>query len=158
MIEEVEVQLSPVWRHALQALVKRGLPYGSRIEKSELCELFGLKRPISAQDMERHSLRYMGLFGKLRDELLSTHRLALKTLWGDSAYEVVKPSAQTDLAVSEGLREMKRSVRKMARTLAFVRHEELTDQQRKHNADAQAKASMLAGMIRSPIKIASKDQ
>lgn len=36
----------------------------------------------------------------------------------------------------------------MTRTLVFVRHEELTDEQRKANADAQAKAAMLAGMVR----------
>lgn len=39
---------------------------------------------------------------------------------------------------------------KLARGLAFVRAEELTDEERRKNADAQAKAAMLSGMIRNP--------
>lgn len=45
---------------------------------------------------------------------------------------------------------LRTAARKMARSLAFIRHEELTDEQRRKNADAQAKAAMLAGMIRNP--------
>ena len=52
--------------------------------------------------------------------------------------------------MEEGIKEMKRATRRMARTLSFIRQEELTDEQRRRNADAQAKAAMLAGMVRKP--------
>lgn len=71
-------------------------------------------------------------------------------MYGESSYEVVPPRDQTDLAMHEGMRDLKRSVRKMTRTLAFIRSEELTDDERRKNADAQAKAAMLAGMMRNP--------
>lgn len=154
-IAEDDFQPFPVWRRALKALLARGLSDGQVIDKADLVELFDLRRPVTAQDQERFQLDYMRHFQQLRDELLEEHRLALRTMHGESAYEVVPPMNQTDLAVSEGQRDMKRAARKMARTLAFVRFDQLSDEERKKNADAQAKTAMLAGMIRTP-RLASK--
>lgn len=145
-----EFRLAPAWKHALRELVGRGLADGSIIEKAELAELFGLTQPVTAADQERYQLDFMRSFTRLRDELLEEHRLALRTMHGEGSYQVVPPNEQTDLAMDEGMRELKRSMRKMARTLAFVRHERLTDEERRKNADAQAKAAMLAGMVRAP--------
>lgn len=145
-----EVRLSPAWKHALGVLLERGLQDGQIITRDELSNLFGLKKPETAQEQERYQLAFMRQFQSLRDELLEEHRLALRTMYGEASYQVVPPNEQTDLAMTEGLREMKLAARKMARTLAFVRHEELTDEERRKNADAQAKAAMLAGMIRNP--------
>lgn len=147
MLEE-EFRLSPPWKHALRALLMRGLSNGDVITKPELVELFGLAAPVTAEDQERFSLEFMRQFSELRDELLEEHRIALRTMHGESSYEVVPPADQTALALSDGQKEMRRALRRMTRTLAFIRHDELTDEQRRKNADAQAKAAMLAGMIR----------
>jgi hypothetical protein len=150
MEEEVEFRLSPPWKHALRTLLDRGLSNGDVIEKADLQQLFSLRDPVTAAEQERFQLDFMRQFTELREELLEEHRIALRTLHGERAYQVVPPADQTDLAMSEGLKEMRRAARRMARTLAFVRHEELTDEERRRNADAQAKAAMLAGMIRNP--------
>lgn len=147
MLEE-EFRLSPPWKHALRTLLARSLNNGDIITKTELVDLFGLPAPVTAQDQERFSLEFMRQFSDLRDELLEEHRIALRTMHGESSYEVVPPADQTGLALTEGQKELRRALRKMTRTLAFIRHEELTDEQRKKNADAQAKAAMLAGMVR----------
>lgn len=149
-MEDGEIRLSPVWKHALQVLLERGIENGKVIKKDDLAELFGLRKPVTAQDQERFQLEFFQQFSELRDELLEEHRVALRTMYGERAYEVVPPGEQTDLAVADGMRDLKRAMRKMTRTLAFVRHEELTDEQRRANADAQAKAAMLAGMVRKP--------
>lgn len=143
-----DFRLSPAWKHAMQSLLARVLKNGDIIAKADLVDLFGLAKPVTAADQERFQLDFMRQFGELRDELLEEHRIALRTMHGESSYEVVPPADQTDLALTEGQREMRRAMRKMTRTLAFVRHDELTDDQRKVNADAQAKAAMLAGMMR----------
>lgn len=145
-----DFRLSPPWKHALRTLCEQGMPNGRVIAKDELVALFGLRKPTTAAEQERFQLDFMQQFGELRDELLEEHRIALRTMFGESSYEVIPPAHQTDLAVQEGMRDLKRSMRKMTRTLVFVRHEELTDDQRRSNADAQAKAAMLAGMIRNP--------
>ena len=143
-------ELFPAWRQALKVLLERGLENGDVLKKSELIALFGLKQPVTAEQQERFQLDFLRQFGELRDELLEEYRIALRTMFGESSYEVVPPNDQTDLAMSEGDREIKRALRRQARTLAFVRHDELTDEERKKNADAQAKTAMLASMIRKP--------
>jgi len=149
-VSDGDLRLSPAWKHALAVLLERGIEDGQVIEKAQLVELFGLKAPVTARDQERFQLDFMQQFAELRAELLEEHRLALRTMHGESSYMVVPPNQQTDLAMDEGLKEMKRAARRMVRTLAFIRHELLTDDERKKNADAQAKAAMLAGMIRNP--------
>jgi hypothetical protein len=150
MEHDGELRLLPAWRHALRELLAAGLPDGKVVTKDELVALFALREPITAKDQERFQLEFMREFDELRAELLEEHRIALRTMFGESAYQVCPPADQTDLAVNDGMRDLKRSMRKMTRTLAFIRHEELTDDGRKKNADAQAKAAMLAGMIRNP--------
>jgi len=145
-----EMRLSPPWKRALRVLVERGLEYGQVIHKSELCELFGLPEPITAPVQKNFDLEFSHQFSALREELLEKHRLDLRTMLSESSYEVVPPSVQTGLALSEGLQELRLATRKMARRLTCIRHEELTDDERRKNADAQAKAAMLNGMIRNP--------
>lgn len=145
-----EPRLSPPWKHALRELLDGGLPNGAIVTKDRLVDLFGLRRPETAEQQERFQLDFMQQFSELREELLEEHRIALRTMHGERSYEVVPPSQQTDLALVDGMRDLKRSMRKMTRTLVFIRQEELTDEQRRANADAQAKAAMLAGMIRNP--------
>lgn len=155
MQQDGEMRLSPPWKHALATLVDAGLPYGRVVTKDELVQLFGLRNPVTAEDQERFQMDFLQQFTELREELLEEHRLRLRTMHGERSYEVVHPNAQTDLAITEGQREMRRAVRRMSRTLAFVRHDELTDDERRKNADAQAKAAMLAGMVRKPRLAAS---
>ena len=143
-----EFRLSPPWREALARLLDQGLPYGRIVTKAQLVMLFGLREPVTAKDQEQFQMEFLQQFTSLRAELLEEHRLMLRTMYGESSYEVVAPADQTDIAMSEGLRDLRHAARKMARGLAFVRHDELTDEQRRRNADAQAKAAMLAGMVR----------
>jgi hypothetical protein len=150
VLPDDDVRLFPAWKHALAALLERGLDNGLVITKAELCELFGLREPTTIDEYERHQFAFMRQFDELRSELLEEHRIALRTLYGEASYEVVPPHQQTDLAMTDGMRELQRTLRKMARTVAFVRQEELTDAQRKANADAQAKVAMLASMARRP--------
>jgi hypothetical protein len=152
MDEQDRFQLSPPWKHALKTLLQRGLPYGSVIERAELVALFGMREPVTAEDQRRFDFEWLEHFEPLRSELLEEHRLHLRTLWGKGAYEVTEPEKQTGLAMQEGAHDLRKALRRMARTLAFVRHEELTEEQRAQNADAQAKAAMLAGMLRKHLK------
>lgn len=150
---ETELRLSPAWKQALKELVEEGLPYGRVLDKAMLAAKFGLREPLTAADQCRFQMDFLQQFQELKAELLEEHRLDLRTMYGESAWEVVEPKAQTELAMDEGMKELRRAARKMARRLAFIRHEELDDDQRRKNADAQAKAAMLAGMMREPRRL-----
>lgn len=145
-----EMCLSPPWKRALRALLERGPEYGHAIHESELCELFGLAEPTTVAEQEEPNVEFLQQLSALREKLLEEHRLDLRTMLSESRYEIVSPSAQTSLALREGLNDLRLATAKMARRLTCIRHEELTDEERRRNADAQAKAAMLAGMIRNP--------
>ena len=55
-----ELRLSPAWKHALRVLLERGINDGDIIEKAELSDLFGLKRPETAAEQERYQLDWPG--------------------------------------------------------------------------------------------------
>jgi hypothetical protein len=145
-----ELRLSPAWKHALATLIDEGLEDGMVITREKLDELFGLRKPVTAEDQKRYQLEFMQQFTDLKSELLEEHRIDLDSVFGEGAYKVVPAADQSDLAMKDGMKDLRRSMRKMTRRLAFIRHEQLTDEQRRQNADMQAKAAMLAGMIRRP--------
>lgn len=147
MEEEAELKLHPAWRHALQTLLDEGLQYGRMIDKAYLASLFGLKQPVTARDQQQYDIEFMSMMSCLRAELLERHQIDLHTLWGRGQVVVTNPGEQTGLAVREGTADMQRAIVKMTRRLTFIRHEELTDEQSKQNADALAKAATLAGMV-----------
>lgn len=89
-----EFRLSPPWKHALQILLDRGIADGTILEKAELVGMFGLRAPVTAADQERFQLDFMKQFSALR-ELLEDHRIALRTMYGESSYQVVPPQEQT---------------------------------------------------------------
>ena len=140
--------LYPSWRQALKTLMARGLNNGDVLTKTELSRLFGLQDPVTANDHARYQLDFLREFVPLRDELLKEHRIALRALYGEQSYMVVPPNEQTGVAVRTGAKEVKAAMRKMVNTLTFIRHDELTPDQQRKNADALAKTSMLAGMLR----------
>lgn len=145
-----EMRLSPPWKHALSVLVERGLEYGQVLRHDDLRELFGLAEPVTAADQRSFQLEFTKQLTALHAELLETHRLTLRTMRGERAYQVVAPHEQTDLAMREGMRDMRQAVSKMVRRVTYIRHEELTDEQQRKNNDAQGKAAFFAGMIRNP--------
>jgi hypothetical protein len=147
---EEPLKLSPPWREALRVLIARGLQDATVIERAELITLFELKTPNTAAEQQEFQLKWLSQFSAFRDELLEDHSLALRSLHGECSYQVVPAMQQTDLAIQEAQKQMKRALRNQIRMLTFIRQEDLTNEERRKNADAQAKAAMLAGMIRAP--------
>ena len=68
------------------------------------------------------------------------------------AYVVIAPESQTKYAVDSGVKAIGREMKKMAMAVSFTKTELLTDEERRKNADAQAKISMLAGIMKTENK------
>jgi len=145
-----ETTLHPAWREALRVLLEEGLEYGRILDKCHLVKLFKLKEPVTARDQREFDIEFFSMLSALRDELLEEHQLDLHTMRGHSKYCVTYPGEQTDLAMREGFADMQRALSKTARRLVHIRHNELSDEQSRHNADALAKAASLAGMVNRP--------
>jgi hypothetical protein len=116
------ITLYPVWREAIKQLLASGLTYGSMLTKNRivvLCEL---------------------------PELLRAHAMLMVSNF-DGSYRIVAPQDQTGYAVEAGARSIAKEMRRMALAVQYTNLSMLDDQQRRKNADAQAKIAMLAGMM-----------
>ena len=140
-----DFKLSPPWKNAVKALIEAGLTYGSTVEKERIIDLCDLVRPTTIEEKDRFDLRLLQCTGEIKEALLMEHHMMLVTN-RDGSYRVVAPKEQTAYAVDCGARSIAKELQRMACGVQYVNTALLDDTQRKQNADALAKISMLAGM------------
>lgn len=155
-----ETQLFPQWKQAVKDLIGEGLTFGSTISRKRIAEMCKIQPPVDIDDVRRHDLELLQAVTEIKDALLTSHCMLLVPDHKGS-YVVIAPDSQTTYAVDTGVKAIGREMKKMAMAVSFTKTELLSDEERKRNADAQAKISMLAGMITSNGKeltrIASKE-
>lgn len=137
--------LHPEWRHALQQIMALDPKPGDVLPREWLEELLDLPQPRTFAEFQARQLKWLQRFEKLREELLTTHQVWLRPAEG--GYEIVPPGRQTDLAYSDYSRAAMLKLKRMVRIAKHVKLSELTDSERKANADSLAKMSMLVGMV-----------
>lgn len=138
-------KLSPIWKQAVKEMLDAGLTYGSTVEKEKIIDLCELQRPKTIEEKERFDLRVLQCISEIKELLLIEHRMMLTTN-RDGSYRVVASKDQTNQAVENGVRAITKEMQRMAMAVQYTNTTLLTDDERKRNADAQAKISMLAGM------------
>jgi hypothetical protein len=147
----METTLYPAWKQAVKTLLDSGLTYGSTISKKHLAGLCGLEAPVTVEDVRKYDLELLTCISEIRDTLLTAHCMLLVTD-NKGSYVVIDPESQTTYAVETGIKAIGREMKKMSMNVSFTKTALLTDDGRKRNADAQAKISMLAGMMRTEQK------
>lgn len=142
----MDTTLYPAWKEAVKRLLDGGMTYGSTVKRSYLIELCGVAPPTSIEDVRRYDLEVLKCITDIKDTLLTAHCMLLAT---DNAgsYVVIAPESQTQYAVDNGVKAITKEMKKMAMNVSFTKTALLSDPQRAKNADAQAKISMLAGMM-----------
>jgi len=145
-----KLPLYPAWRQAEVQLLAQGLTYGSLVTDEQLKMLLGIPEPKTVADVTRIQLLFMSQREALRESLLENHQMMLRRTEG-IGYTVVPPEQQTRIALEDRTREVKRALSKLAREVSHVQQEQLTDAQRKENADAIAKVGSLSGMVRKQL-------
>jgi hypothetical protein len=152
--------LYPAWKQAVRVLLDEGLTFGTTVTRKRLAELCQVKSPVDVDDVRRYDLELLTCITEIKDTLLTAHCMLLVSD-NKGAYVVIAPESQTAYAVDTGVKAIGREMKKMAMAVSFTKTELLTDTDRAKNADAQAKISMLAGMLKVQnkelAKIAHKD-
>lgn len=146
-----EPALYPPWRQAEHDLLARGLAAGAVIETEWLHEAFGIRRAETIAQHKKNELLFLQQFDQLRTSLLERHNIMLRSVQG-VGYAVIQPEHQTAVAMKDREREMKAAIRKLASEITHVALEQLTDEQRKANADARAKVAGMGAMFRKRLK------
>jgi hypothetical protein len=152
--------LFPAWKQAVRTLLGEGLTYGSTVSRKRISELCEIRPPQNIDDVRRYDLELLTTITEIKDSLLTAHCMLLVADHKGS-FIVIAPESQTSYAVNSGVKAIGKEMRKMAMAVSFTRTELLTNDERAKNADAQAKISMLSGMMHSQNKelqqIAEKD-
>lgn len=143
-----EATLFPAWKQAVKVLLNEGLTFGSTITRKRLADLCQVKPPESIEDVRRYDLELLTCITEIKDVLLTAHCMLLVTD-NKGAYVVIAPESQTQYAVDNGIKAIGREMKKMSMAVSFTKTELLSDADRAKNADAQAKISMLAGMVKT---------
>ena len=148
-MQEKEPELFPAWKNAIKVLLEGGLTYGSTVTRKQLAELCNIKQPDpTIEDVRRYELELLQNIHEIKDTLLTAHCMLLVSD-NKGGYIVIAPESQTQYAVDTGVKAIGREMKKMAMAVSFTKTELLSAPERAKNADAQAKISMLAGMIRT---------
>lgn len=142
-----ETSLYPAWKQAVRVLLDEGLTFGSTVTRKRLAALCQVKPPVDVEDVRRYDLELLTCITEIKDTLLTAHCMLLVSD-NKGAYVVIAPESQTQYAVDVGIKSIGREMKKMAMAVSFTKTELLTDAERAKNADAQAKISMLAGMLK----------
>jgi hypothetical protein len=146
-----DTSLFPAWKQAVRTLLGEGLTYGSVVSRKRIAELCEVRPPQSIEDVRRHDLELLTAITEIKDSLLTAHCMLLVADHKGS-FVVIAPESQTSYAVNSGVKAIGKEMRKMAMAVSFTRTELLTNDERAKNADAQAKISMLSGMMHSQNK------
>jgi hypothetical protein len=145
-----EPVLTPPWKQALRELLASGeLQYGQCIKTVRLAQLFRLSEPVTAADERAFRLAFFTQFECLQRALLEDHRIDLAATRHKS-YRVTPPQEQAQVAQRDLQHELKKTLRKATRRVAYVRLEELSDSQRQANATAQSRVAALAALMTRP--------
>ena len=143
-----ETTLFPAWRQAVRDLLDEGITYGSTISRKRIAEMCQVQPPTSIEDVRRHDLELLQCVTEIKDILLTAHCM-LMVADHKGSFIIIAPESQTEYAVSTGIKAISREMKKMAMGVSFTKTDLLSAPERAKNADAQAKISMLAGMVKS---------
>jgi len=138
--------LFPAWKQAVKTLLGEGLTYGSVVSRKRIAELCEVLPPKNIEDVRRHDLELLTVITEIKDSLLTAHCMLL-VADNKGSFVVIAPESQTSYAVHTGVKAINKEMRKMAMAVSFTKTELLTNSERSKNADAQAKISMLSGMM-----------
>lgn len=153
------MKLYPAWRQVESDLLARGLKDGETIPMDYLRAGFGVEDPRDLNGLEamQQQMLFNFAIGELCQSLLENHRIKLRLVEG-VGYMVIPPNEQTRLALKDRGAEIANALSKAVREVSFIRTEELTDDERRANADAQAKFGVLQTMVRKKLQLPQVDR
>ena len=142
-----ETFLFPAWKQAVKDLLDEGLTYGSVVSRKRIAEMCQVQPPVSIEDVRRHDLELLQCITEIKEILLTAHCM-LMVADHKGSFVIIAPESQTEYAISSGVKAIGREMRRMAMSVSFTKTSLLSAPERAKNADAQAKISMLAGMMK----------
>lgn len=147
------VTLYPAWKQAVVDFLEAGFKAGDLVPHAWFESHFNMGHldgdaAIPLRELRDRQFAWLANIESFKTELLEKHHIYLHSIYG-KGYRWAPPYEQTGLAVETFEREAKRAYRQVGMRLTHLRIAELNDAQRRENADAIGRLSLLEGMHRS---------
>jgi len=125
---------NPAERAAREAM--RLFNYGDTIPKDWLLEKFQIEYPEQGtrEEFEQVSFALLGAMSEFT-EILKENNMILRNM-RSVGWQIVTPAQQTEFAMQELGKDLKKSVKKAKERLTCIRLEQLSDKEKKRNAEA----------------------
>jgi hypothetical protein len=141
------------WQNALAAFDSADFYPGDIIPMAWFYEHFRVKEPSSRgtiAEFQEEQFRFLGEMDRFQKALAEDYDLALQNVRGEG-YRIVPPAEQTEWAMDRAQREFGKALSRAHMRLTHIRLNELTDEQRRQNADAQAKLAAFRTRARTAL-------
>ena len=133
-IQKVQNDTRGVWQEAVAEAIK-SFKHGDTIDREWLEVAFGIDVPDVAarEDFERAKLKFFAFMMLFREELLTQHKMALKSL-GRGQWQIVPPGEQAEYALEQYAGDIERAGRRAEEIFENTRLDMLTaDESRARN-------------------------
>jgi hypothetical protein len=147
--EAVRLEEFPAWKQAVRDFLKTGFEPGSIVSREWLYSAFDLEHihpDMTVEVADRIRLKFLSFFEAFKEALLKDHQIDFQTKVGEG-YRVVPSGEQSQIALKDGVRMVRKHLRQLRDRLINVNLEALSDGQRKDNADCLAKLAMMNAMV-----------
>lgn len=141
-----EAYLYPPWKRAVENFVSKEHGPGTIIRTEWLMDQFQIRKPVTANDQKKASVRFVAQFLSFREELLESYNICLRTKPG-TGYEVVHPKDQTQFAQNTLADRVHKAFKSAIRKMTYVDHVALNENEKRENTDALAKTATLVSMF-----------
>lgn len=141
----METKQHPLWKNALAEFLKAGFKPGDLIPNKWFWEQFGLEMPGDKTPYDKGAklqFQFLAAFSAFQKELLNEHMIDLGNVYG-KGYRWIPAHEQTREAYTDGVKEIRTGIKRMAKRLERTNTALLTADQRKENSDALAKLAWL---------------
>lgn len=141
------VQLSPLWRQAIEDFQESGFTYGDLVPHTWFYEHFGIdpKSTKDADERDRLQLEFATALGRFKEKMLCEHLMNFESV-ARQGYLIVRPEAQTESALKDTRHDLRKIISQGMRRVVHVNKEALSDAQLAENSDAIAKFATLQAM------------
>jgi hypothetical protein len=149
-MSEPSVTLYPPWKQAARDFLAEH-QYGSIVTHQWLADHFGMPdvggAMMTAEEFQERQFEWLSNIEAFKTELLQQHQVYLESIRG-KGYRWVPPQEQTRAAMDSFERDARRAFRTTGQRLQNLRVGELTNEERRENADAAARLAMVSGMAK----------
>ena len=150
--DTAELKLDPAYLQAAKDAATH-FEFGDVISKNWLYANLDIPDPklmgkLSKEKHDELSFKFLSAFESFRNRLLEHYAIDLHSVRG-IGYRLTKPGEQSGMAMDDMHAGISRQLSKAARRLTFIRHDKLSDAERRENIDAAGQVAALKMMMGS---------